>query len=506
MIVEFANSAWRKFRRAFGRDESLIFWVTLIFYLLLYFNPNNKTLVLFFFLYLLVLYILTKDFKKSLLLAYLASWPFKVGKTYEIELVSAWQLDLPWRPYGIANFIVISVQEIFIVLMLILLVRDFFLGKRKVFRFDIFSLCLFFYFASLVIASVLGSIRPEISLIHSLYLLGPLILYLFIRDLLIGKRNIIILSLAIFSSMVILETSLATLQFIKQNTIGVSIEISQEFLPLSVGIEEEAFLFRPLTTFNHANELAQFLLPYLFIFLPSLFFGLKKVPRIFLFSFVAGFWTLLLTLSRSAWLSFFVSILVFLFILERRWQLRLRLRKEVLRFLALSLPFILPVFIGYLLPRFINSFYAFEIYGGGYTRIELIKESLETIRQFPLFGVGLGMDVFYTYQQSLVRTITPTVFSYFPEAVHNGYLYLLSQVGIIAFLIFLGTCALFMKELIKAIKRENLMLGKVVLLSVLLGLITLFVNNVFQASVPNLREIVFLCIIFTNKRELRQLV
>jgi O-antigen ligase len=167
-------------------------------------------------------------------------------------------------------------------------------------------------------------------------------------------------------------------------------------------------------------------------------------------------------------------------------------------------PFIVLVFLGYLLPRLINTFFALEIYGGGYTRIELIRESLRTISQHPFFGVGLGMDIFYSYQQSLGRA--PGVFSYFPEAVHNGYLRLLSQVGIISFLIFLWVCFLFIKKLAAAIKKEKRLMVKIILLSVFFGLVAPLVNGFFQAALLDLKEVSFLVIIFATGANLESLI
>lgn len=489
---------------ALKEETFYTFFLTLGFYLFLFLNLNNKTLILFFFIYLFLLYLRNKDFKKSLLLAFLASWPILVGKTYEVELVTPQQLNLPWRPYGIAEFIVISVKEVFIGLMLLLLIRDFLMGKRKVFKIDIFSLVLILYFVSLVVASVFGSIRPNISLIFSLFYLEPIIFYFYLRNLVQEKKKILFPSLMVFAAIVIFQAILTTLQFMKQGTLGLSLEISHEFLPLSQGIDEEITFFRPLATFYHANQLAQFILPYLFIFLPSLFLFFKKLNKVMLIAFMASFWILLLSLGRSAWGSFLICFLAFLFILEKKWHLRLKIKKEVLRFLLLSLPFILPIFFIYLMPRLVNTFYAFQVYGGAYTRMNLIREAFDVIRQFPFFGVGLSMDVSYSYQQSLSKAVS--ILSYFPEAVHNGYLHLLVQAGVFSLLIFLATCFLFFRNLLKAIKNQPNLIIKVLQLAVFLGLLAPFLNNFFQAFLPNLQEIIFFTIIYSSSNQLKSLV
>lgn len=486
----------------------IYFLLTTFFYFFLFFNPNNKTLAIFFFIYLFLLYYFNKNFKKSLLLAYLASWPFNVGKTYVIEHVPAWQLNLPFRPYGIASNIIISIKEIFIVLMILVLIRDFFLGRRDVFKFDKFSFLLLLYFSSLTFASIFGSVRPEISLIYSFYSIKPLVLYWYTRNLIKNNKDVLLSSIVIFSSIIILQAVLASLQFIQRRPLGLSIEESQEFLPISGGIDEEIYALRPIGTFSHANWLAGFLLPYLFIFLPSVFLRFKKIDKIAFLSFLFALETFLLTLGRSAWVSFFIALIIFLFIVEKKWKLRLKLKKEILKLFYFSLPLVLPFTIFFLIPRLVNTFYAFEIYGGGYTRIELIRETWETIKQFPFFGVGLGMDIFYSYQRSTQRLLSysKSIFSYFPEAVHNGYLHLVVQTGIFPLLIFLLLSALIFRELIKHINKEKIILRKILLLSLVLGLLSPFFNAFLQPFLPGLQKMIFLSIIYIDKKNLRQLI
>ncbi len=486
------------------KDEVYLVWTTLAFYLFLFFNLNNKTLVAFFFIYLFVLYFFNKDFRKSLLLVFLASLPFNVGKTYVIELVPAWQLGLSIRPYGIASNIIISIKEVLIVIMFIFLIRDFFSGKKRVFKIDRISMLLLFYFLSLIIASIAGSIRPEISLIYSLYSIESLILYFYAKELIRDKKDILLSSFKIFSSIIFLEVIISIIQFIKRSPLGISIEESSEFLPIDPSLEATALDYRPVGTFSHANWLANFLLLFLFIFLPSLFLKFKSQRKTFLFTFLSAFLVFLLTLSRSAWFSFFVSFLLFLFIVEKKWNLRLKITKELLKLFFLISPFLLLFVIFFLFPRIINTFYSFEVYGGGYTRIQLIKETIETIREFPFFGVGLGMSIFYSYINR--QTNISSIFSYFPEAVHNGFLFLIVQVGIFSFLFFAMLCFFIFKNLIEDINREKNSHKRILLLSLLLGFFSLFLNAFLQPFIPSLQNLVFLSMIYTDRKNLEELI
>lgn len=482
------------FRKSLKKEEHFVFWATLIFYFLLLFNLNNKTLVLFFFIYLFVLYGFLKDFKKSLLLAYLASWPFNVGKTYVFELVPPSQINLPYHPYGIGPIIVISIREIFIVLMFLILFRCLVLERKNLFKFDRKSTLLTLYFFSLFISSLVGSMIREISLIISLFFISPLIFYWYINGLTNKRKSLLKASIAVFSSIMVFEALLASIQFFKGSTLGISIEASY-FLPFDFSAEAQGIsYYRPVGTFAHANGLADFLLVFLFIFLPSLFFEFKKFGKILFFSFLAGFGTLLLTLGRSAWGSFFISFLFFLFVVEKRWKLRLRFNKMVLRTFFLCAPFVLPFFIFILLPRMINTFFSFQIYGAGYTRVEMIKEAWETIRKFPLFGIGLGMETYYSYQTAIFRNAS--VFSTFPEAVHNGYLNHLVQTGIFSFAFFVTISISFLRNLMSKISREKNIPKKILGLSLVCGFLSIYLNSLLHPGWPDLQKVVFISTIY----------
>lgn len=481
-----------RFKARFS-EESLAFLITIIFYFLLLFNPNNKTFVLFFFLYLFSLAYFLKDFKKSLLLSYLAAWPFNIGKSYVFELVSPSQLNLAYHPYGIGPIMVISIKEIFIVLMFLVLLRNYFLEGKNVFKFDRKSIFLLFYTFSLLVSSLVGSIRPEISAVLSLFSVSLLIFYWYLRSLADEKKSLLRLTISIVCSILLFEALLASLQFLKRSILGVSIE-AVNFLPFDFATEAESFYYRSVGTFGHANGLADFLLILLFSLLPSLFFDYRKNNQIVFFSFFSGILTLFLTLGRSAWSSFVVAFLLFLFVAEKRWKLRLKFVKIVPRIFFLSLPVVIPFFVFIFLPRIINTFYSFEIYGAGYTRVEMIKEILKTIKEFPLFGIGLGMDTLYSYRLSLLRQ--GSVFSYFPEAVHNGYLNHLVQTGIFSLTIYLVISFSFFKDLIDKILTVENVRKKIFGLALACGLASLYLNSLWQPFLPGLQKVIFWSMIY----------
>lgn len=477
------------------REVSSIFWFTTIFYFLLLFNLNNKTLALFFILFLIILTLLLKDFKKSLFLSYLASWPIDVGKQYYFELVSPWQLNLPYHPGGIGPSVIISVREIFLFIMFLVLVRDFFLGKKHVFRLDRISIILVFYFFSLLVSAIIGSIRPEISVVVSLFSISPLILYWYIRNIANKRETLLKGSIAVFSSIIILEALLANIQFLRRGLIGISLESTWN-LPFDFSSEVGAFVYRPIGSFAHANVLGEFLLFFLFALIPVIYLKLNKIRSILVFSLLAGVWTLILTLSRSSWSSFIVCVILFIFIVEKRWGLRVVVDRKTIKTFSICLILIIPFIVLAVLPRISNTFLSFNSYGTGYVRFELIKEAVDTIVKYPLFGIGLGMGSFYSYQMSLINS--QSVFSSFPEVVHNGILSHLVETGIFSTAFYLLVPLLIVRRLIKYISLEKNIYNKVLTLALFCGLLSLYLNSLWQPFGPDLQKVVFLSIIYAN--------
>jgi len=96
-------------------------------------------------------------------------------------------------------------------------------------------------------------------------------------------------------------------------------------------------------------------------------------------------------------------------------------------------------------PRVLKTFYSSEETGGGYTRFFLVKETIEVIRRYPFFGVGLGNGVralldYYFFEGA------PHFFS----GVHNAFLGIALEVGLIGLLIFLLFLYFSLRLIVKA--------------------------------------------------------
>jgi len=194
-------------------------------------------------------------------------------------------------------------------------------------------------------------------------------------------------------------------------------------------------VLRPYATFPHPNVLGGFLavgLPILLFFLIykiAAFSRQQKQRGIFLYCwfvicFSAGLLAMLLSFSRAAFLVGFTGFIMVIF-----WKkiLRDRVKRNLNLFLII---FYILVLISVAVPLFM-----YKIPFGEQSwreRGELINATLNMINQAPLFGVGLNNSIL------LLRTFVVNAYGlYIFQPVHNIYLLLMAETGLIGFCIFL---------------------------------------------------------------------
>ncbi len=208
-----------------------------------------------------------------------------------------------------------------------------------------------------------------------------------------------------FTLAIIWTAFLTWAQFLRQSSVGGlwywlgerSFNISTPGIA-KIFIPNLGLVLRPYATLPHPNALAGFLLMTSLI----LYSLRRNHPSRFLdISLFVSLLTLPLTFSRSA-LLVEISLIIF-------WLIK-KLNKL---FLVL---FIVPLILYFYLPSSPNSIPE---------RILLNQQAFATIKQFPIFGIGLGNSV------SLLPSLR--------QPVHNIYLLLASELGLPAVLI-IGYC------------------------------------------------------------------
>jgi len=240
-----------------------------------------------------------------------------------------------------------------------------------------------------------------------------------------------------------------------ESFIGVSQYFSGGLLGLNLlGESEKTVSFRSILriggTLGHPNNLAKYLV--LLIPLPVslfLFVSLKKIYRIlcFLIIFLSIF-TLVLTLSRAAWIAFIFSmfVLILLGVKARFFNL-----SKLLLIVLSSITLISAIAFGF--HEMIEVRLFTGDYGSARSRISQMKVALNIIKHHPFIGVGINnyFEVMHLYDNTF-EMITLTL----QHIVHNSYLLIASEMGLPAlFFFFLFVIFLFKYVVDKDLNDQN---------------------------------------------------
>jgi O-antigen ligase len=462
--------------------QTYIFWTTLIFYGLSFFNINNKTIFLSLLLLGLVLYFKIKDFRFSLIYITLVSLPFLVGKTWEFLLIPANQLQSSDYPKGYFLTLTITPYYILTSLLFILILRDLLIkGKKMLIQIKRLTiepvflfLALFFVWqlvSSLLIVDVFRlSFSYSALSILNLFLLYAIGLYCKLNQKFFRKISVI------FAAMVIFETTLALIQWLHRSTLGLAIETVDQYLTYFTGPAQGFFSIRSLGTFSHPNELALFSLGMSLFFLPYILYKNNHVNliKIFKLAFIAAILSLVLSLGRSSWLTFVFCFLIFLFIVEKKWHQKLVNFSNFKTKTLIYYFIIITVFSTIIFPRLIKTVDLFKPGGGGEARIRLINETINLISLRPFFGTGIGLSGYYMF-----RLNPQGIISTFPTTVHNIYLKIASESGIPGLALFLIIIIYWFKKFIKNLKNLKNK-DKVKMLGLSLAVMSYLINGIMQ--------------------------
>ena len=215
--------------------------------------------------------------------------------------------------------------------------------------------------------------------------------------------------------------------------------------------------------FNHYNDFAAFLGVLFFIIIGFLGHIKKFWQKLFLCSaFLLVSINIIFTFSRGSWLSL-LSVCLFLTIFAKD-------KKKKIFFLLFLIGF-----VGVILsiPSLKERFLTIARWGGGSGRFGLWKISLRIFGKSPLFGNGLGlfMDHFSKYNNLFV------------QYVHNCYLQILAETGLLGFVSFIW----FLGEIIfRGYKRlrekpDSLLFG------LFFGLIVFLIHSFFDTQLFSVR-------------------
>jgi len=409
-----------------------------------------------------------KKIEKLLFYLFIFSIPFQLRKI--LLLFATTDQFLEWTS-GFLYF-----TDVLIITVLALAVLRKGIKFKKI---DLF-LVLFLLIAGL---SVIVAGNPGLSVYQLIKLIEFIVLFLYIRSNLsfLGLKTIF--KLVIISG--VLESVLAIVQFFQQSSLGLKYFEAGSFAPNIPGVAtffvDGYKLMRAYGTTPHPNVLAVFLFAAIF-FLYFLYIQpkTKKITRVILMSALAVLLlALILTFSRAVIITFFGSTLVFLGVSFFRSGFRSKFRIIALLLLIVVYTSVI-MFV--LWPEISGRFFSTSPQEQAVTlRIYYNKIAVSTISENPFLGLGMGNFVWHLVNNYQLKEF------WLYQPVHNLYLLITSEVGIVGiilFLIFLGK--LLIPEIKKFFKNKlniiGLCLNAVMFSFLCLGLIDHYFWTIQQSS------------------------
>jgi O-antigen ligase len=255
--------------------------------------------------------------------------------------------------------------------------------------------------------------------------------------------------LLLFSVGAFFSSLLAIAQFITQGSIGGPLYFLGErfFTSQTPGIANAslngALVLRPYATFSHPNVLAGFLLCVLILLLLVLPLMEKRLTRImFVITLLVGTSALLLTMSRVA-IVIWSLIIIFFMIVQAK-------KKTIVFLLLLGCSFLFFVFSFFFSPigtRILQTRLTEE---SVVQREALIHAAFLLFNKHPYLGVGLG-----NFLPSLTQMPQLVTSTQYLQPVHNIFLLIITETGIVGGLFFLWFLGKTYQQLLFMFKKKS---------------------------------------------------
>ena len=261
-------------------------------------------------------------------------------------------------------------------------------------------------------------------------------------------------------------------------------------------ITKDRLLEIPLTTyeikagFGHRNLFAQVL----FFTIPFQVYQVllaknKKVQLLFLVAGFCAVFLLVVLSNRATWLVLMVTFLIFILyiiILKKHISVNPKfLRKYVT---CISMIIVMALVLSFLFFQFFTTAGKVTEHltgmvnietGSGKDRTELWKRTIMVFEENPVFGIGLAnwkIEMLKYGNEGLVSEDNVT----FYQRPHNDYLWMLSEAGIIALLLFMTVVLLAFTKIIGFIKNDKQLDNSFFFLSLLIALSGFLIYSFFS--------------------------
>ncbi len=491
--------------------ERVPLFSTVIFFFVSTIIPSHTLLFVISLIYFVFLVFSTKSIQKTIFYSFFPFWLMDVGRVFTYVAVPAWAIFNPIYPNGriisftFSPFFIISITTI--IVLYVLVISKLFKRKNKqspknsdikVFG-NLYLVFFLITFALFFFSSSLANFFPGLSLLYTTtefsFLAWLIITIMYFRNA--SKKNVsqmLITFFFILFFMLVFEAGITYVQFIKRGVIGLTIEKYTTIPTFGFGVDEDQTSFRPIGLSYHANSLANWqvtlLSSLILIWLIIKDLLPKRISNFMIISSaILSVSIIILTISRSAYLSLGIFLLILLIL---NYNSTIKGLKFCLRYFNKSkIPILLiGIFFIYLISnRAYYSIFSLSDTGGLTTRGSQISDAIQLIYRSPLLGVGNGMYISALYNFNPLGFIR-----FFPEYVHDGFILFVAERGFLPVFAYLaGLYFLF-----KATNKSNF--SKTIKVTIVAGFLAVYSMMLFQPFVNLFSlNILITCILLDTK-------
>jgi hypothetical protein len=438
--------------------------------------PNNKIFFILATLYFFLLLYTQKSMHKALIYAYFPFLLLNTGQTYTIPIIPSLNMTTYDPAYINGKQMIILFTPLTILLICSAVYLPFIIARKKSHIKSLLFVCLAFYSIIMLLSSYWSNTFPTFAILFSLERIGTIIwAMVFMLSDKNDTQEIIQNILLILIGITIFEGLIVLYQTVTQHSIGLFYE-NNPFIPQA---SDDLDATRPVGLHLHPNSLAVTYVEYFYIFTIYTFHSnnIKSVQKTLIIGILTSLAIIALSRSRTAYLAIILP-LIYLYFQDKLFYKKLTVYTvsfiKKYHFLKIFIYIMSAYSVIIILLRMLFSENTFSEWGAFAGRSKLITIAVSLIKQYPLFGTGTNMFIpsaYYLFPIGIMQI--------FPEAVHNGFLLILAENGIFAFIFFLLIYSCYLL-FIKNVHYTN-GIHKATMTS---GIIGLFVLMLFQQYVP----------------------
>ena len=363
----------------------------------------------------------------------------------------------------------VALRDILLLLLLIYWIIRSATRKSAPFRFYARTTVPALLYIEAALLSMIWAPRLDLATLE-LVQMGKVFLLYFVVANQIEKPSDLKFILWALLATIFFESALASLQ------LATGSSLSLGFLG-EMQMDPEGDLERVGGTLGHPNRLARYL-ELLLPFCLGVFLIVKK--RLFKFAalavFASGFAAMIMTGSRGGWIATLAAVMLFFYLAlrHRHIQSRQLIRLVFLSLVAISL-------IGMLFFEQIENRITGEDHGSAMSRIPMFQIALSIIEAHPVGGVGINN--YAVIMREYNDTILGRRFSTIPRPVHNMYLLIAGETGMIGLIAFLLLVFALISVILRGVKSTD-PLFSLTGISLLCGLTAFLIHGLVDKHPP----------------------